>query len=177
MVVYNKSFEQTQFYRMAEKYQQHKEFLLACAKNLIDLNDVFTKGLWYRADFNGRTSLKITQPKIMNDPSIKKWYKDLPYDINKTLNYKSELVQSGGVALEIYQTMIRMRADGKLEESMNNKLKDALLKYCKIDSWGTVVLYDVMMKAVQMYRDHKLVLEVDNMNLLSLNQQIIFKQD
>ena len=177
MVVYNKSFEQTQFYRMANKYPQHEEFLLACAKNIIDLNDVFTKGLWYRADFNGRTSLKITQPKIMNDPHIKKWYKDFPYDINKTLNYKSELVQNGGVALEIYQTMIRMRADGKLEETMNNKLRVALLKYCKIDSWGTVVLYDVMVKAIKMSREGKLQLQVDDMNLLSLNQQIIFKQE
>jgi hypothetical protein len=113
----------------------------------------------------------------MNDPHIKKWYKDFPYDINKTLNYKSELVQNGGVALEIYQTMIRMRADGKLEETMNNKLRVALLKYCKIDSWGTVVLYDVMVKAIKMSREGKLQLQVDDMNLLSLNQQIIFKQE
>jgi hypothetical protein len=70
-----------------------------------------------------------------------------------------------------------MRADGKLEELMNNKIKDALLKYCKIDSWGTVVLYDVMIKAVTMYKENRLTLEVDNMNLLALNQQIIFSKD
>jgi hypothetical protein len=177
LVVYNKSFEQTQFNRMANKYEQHREFLLACAKNIIDLNDIFVKGLWYNQDFNGRTSLKITQPKIMNDPSIVKWYKDFPYDIHQTLNYKNELVQNGGVALELYQTMLRMRADGNLEESVNNKIKDALLKYCKIDSWGTVVLYDVMVKAVTMYKENRLFLKVDNMNLLALNQQIIFSKD
>ncbi len=162
---------------MAEKYEQHREFLLSCANNIIDLNDIFTKGLWYNQDFNGRTSLKITQPKIMNDPSIKKWYKDFPYDIHKTLNYKNELVQNGGVALELYQTMLRMRADGKLEESMNNKIKDALLKYCKIDSWGTVVLYDVMVRAVAMSKENRLSLDVDNMNKLAINQQIIFTKD
>jgi hypothetical protein len=177
LVVYNKSFEQTQFYRMADKYSEQREFLLACGNNLIDLNDIFTKGLWYNQDFNGRTSLKITQPKIMNDPSIKKWYKDFPYDIHKTLNYKNELIQNGGVALELYQTMLRMRADGKLEESMNNKIKEALLKYCKIDSWGTVVLYDVMVRAVAMSNENKLSLDVDNMNKLAINQQIIFTKD
>jgi hypothetical protein len=70
-----------------------------------------------------------------------------------------------------------MRADGNLEESVNNKIKDALLKYCKIDSWGTVVLYDVMVKAVTMYKENRLFLKVDNMNLLALNQQIIFSKD
>jgi hypothetical protein len=177
LVVYNKSFELTQFNRMSLKYPEHQEFLDACAKNIIDLNDIFTKGLWYRDDFNGRTSLKVTQPKLMNDPSIKKWYKNLPYDLNKTLDYKSELVQNGGVALELYQTMLRMRADGKLVESMNNKIKDALLKYCKIDSWGTVILYDIMAKTVKMYQENNLSLEIDNMNLLNLNQQIIFAKD
>jgi hypothetical protein len=70
-----------------------------------------------------------------------------------------------------------MRADGKLEESMNNKIKDALLKYCKIDSWGTVVLYDVMVRAVAMSKENRLSLDVDNMNKLAINQQIIFTKD
>lgn len=177
LVVYNKSFELTQFKRMSLKYPEHEDFLDACARNIIDLNDIFTKGLWYRDDFNGRTSLKVTQPKLMNDPVIKSWYKNLPYDLNKTLDYKSELVQNGGVALELYQTMLRSRAEGKLDESMNNKIKEALLKYCKIDSWGTVILYDIMVKTVKLYQENNLSLEIDNMNLLNLNQKIIFSNE
>jgi hypothetical protein len=59
----------------------------------------------------------------------------------------------------------------------SNKIKDALLKYCKIDSWGTVVLYDVMVRAVAMSKENRLSLDVDNMNKLAINQQIIFTKD
>lgn len=169
LVVYNKSFENTQFVRMALKYQEHFDFLMACAGNIVDLNDVFVFGIWYNKNFNGRTSLKITQPNLLKDKAIKNWFASLPYDLAKTLDYKSELVQNGGVALELYQTMLRMRAEGKLDEALNNQIKDALLKYCKIDSWGTVVIYDLMLKAVSKYDSKQLDLSLDNMNNLPNN--------
>ena len=169
LVVYNRNFENTQFRRMALKYPEYEEFLIACANNIIDLNDIFALGIWYHRDFNGRTSLKVTQPVLMKEKTIKSWYQDLPYDLNKTLDYKSELVQNGGVALELYQTMLRMRADGKLEENVNNEIKSALLKYCKIDSWGTVILYDIMEQALSRYNNNTIVLDFDIMNLLPNN--------
>jgi hypothetical protein len=175
LVVYNKTFENTQFRRMALKYPEYQKFLYGCANNIIDLNDIFALGIWYHRKFNGRTSLKVTQPQLLKDPVIQSWYKELPFNINATLDYKSELVQNGGVALELYHTMLRMQAVGELDESLNNEIRKALLKYCKIDSWGTVVLYDLMEKVIKKSEQGKLDLNLDNMNKISYLPSLIIK--
>lgn len=158
LVVYNKSFEQSRFREMAEQYPDESAFLLKCHQSIVDLLDFFQYGTWYHRDFNGKSSLKVTQPVLMSDPTIIEWYRHLPYPLEDTLAYHHGLIHNGGVALAVYQTLLRrffITGDQEDEE----KFRQALLAYCKIDSWGTVILYDIIVKALTKIRTNSMDLD------------------
>lgn len=166
MVVYNDSFEKSRFREMAEKYPEYHDFCMMCRDRIVDLLHFFTFGYWYRNDFYGRSSLKVTQPSTMNDKRILEWYKDLPYSLEETLDYHKGEVYNGGIALDVYQTMIRMKAKGELSKEVNDNYRKWLLYYCRIDSWGTVILYDIIKKLCEKLDDGSINLDVDKINLL-----------
>lgn len=166
LIVYNKSFETTQFKRMGEKYPQFSELCNISAERIVDLLDFFQYGWWYRKDFNGRNSLKVTQPNIIKDEKIYSWYKDLSYDLKSTLDYKQGKVHNGGVALDVYQTLLRKNALKKLDKEEHDEFIKALLAYCKIDSWGTVILYDTIKKLDDKVDDINSDIGIDDMNLI-----------
>ena len=64
--------------------------------------------------------------------------------ILKTLDYQQGLIQNGAVALDVYQSLLRKVLLHQDVEDIHQPMLNALLAYCKIDSWGTVVLYDLI---------------------------------
>lgn len=172
VVVYNQSFEKGRLKEMAEKFPSDKEFLMTFRDRVVDLYDFFVRGYWYNQDFNGSLSLKTTQPTLIKDPQIKKWYNYLPYNLNETLNYKSGIIQNGQVALDVYQTLLRKMHSHSKEEQLYYDLISALLHYCKIDSWGTVILYDIIIKAIEKIEDGSIDIDVDLKNQL-LNKILV----
>lgn len=147
VVVYNEVFEKSRLKEMSAQYPEYSEFLDTFSERVVDLYKFFSYGLWYHKDFHGFTSLKVTQPTLVKDQQIKNWYQSLNYNLSETLDYKKELIQNGEEALDVYKTLLRLvHRHGDL--TLHDKLLASLRQYCKIDSWGTVVLYDIIRRAV-----------------------------
>lgn len=152
LVVYNKSFEKGELTRMALKYPDYALFLTKLNVRVVDLLDFFTQGYWYQENFHGKVSLKVTQPELVKSQHAHAVYKEAMGAIHKTLDYKQGIIQNGGIALDVYQSLLRKVLLHQDVEEMHDPLIAALLAYCKIDSWGTVVLYDII-KQVAMKRE------------------------
>lgn len=145
LIVYNKSFECTQFERMARKYPCYAKFLNICKERTVDLMDFFTKGLWYKKEYKGKVSLKVISPNMQKDEKIMQQYQNLLFDIKDTLDYhtESDLIHNGSIALDIYQSLLRASLK-KISFPQYKEIRQGLLKYCKKDSWGTVIIYDIL---------------------------------
>lgn len=146
LIAYNKNFEMGRFQNMAKKYPQYFEFLTICKNRTVDLLDFFSFGFIYWPEFHGRASLKVISPSFKNTPMITDRYVNSNYDFFMTLNYKSEdnIIKNGSEALEAYQTLIRVALSSHLSEEMAKNTIHGLTHYCKKDSWGTVIIYDVV---------------------------------
>ena len=117
--------------------------------NVVDLLDFFTSGSIYCIDFNGRGSLKVVQPTLAADSDVLDFYnKKLPFDLTDSLDYHKGdkcLVYNGGICLDLYKSLI-VRShlnESNIGPSTQDLLNEALA-YCKIDSWGTVIIYDII---------------------------------
>lgn len=164
VVVYNKSFEQTRLKDIGKRFPIYKDFCEAFSNHVLDLLDFFTCGYWYHQKFGPSLSLKTTQPVLMHDEKILGWYSDLPYNLLDTLNYKDGIIHNGGIALDIYQTLLRRALSGHPKDVLYDELRGGLLAYCKIDSWGTVILYDTICKAYDKIKDGTIDLDIDTKN-------------
>ena len=154
VVVFNQNFEKTRMNEFVQDFATLADvnllqFVRNFNENVVDLLDFFTSGGMYSRDFNGRGSLKVVQPTLADDEDVKKFYqKILPFDLAYSLDYhKGEkcLVYNGGICLDLYKSLLVRSHLGETNPKL--KTKDLLaeaLAYCKIDSWGTVIIYDVI---------------------------------
>ena len=90
------------------------------------------------------------QPTLAADKDVIAYYKKaLPFDLEYSLDYhKGEkcLVYNGGICLDLYKSLlVRSHLGGQKEgEPSTKELLAEALAYCKIDSWGTVIIYDII---------------------------------
>ena len=152
VVVFNRNFEKTRMKEFGEDFANIADpelirFVNNFNLNVVDLLDFFTSGAMYCKDFNGRGSLKVVQPTLADDPNVKDFYKKLPFSLEYSLDYHKGdkcLVYNGGICLDLYKALlVRSHLDDKRTPSTESLLDEALA-YCKIDSWGTVIIYDVI---------------------------------
>ena len=156
VVVFNKNFEKTRMFEFVRKYTSHPQvdanlinFVNIFNDNVIDLLDFFTSGSIYGKKFNGRGSLKVVQPTLCADTNVLAYYKKigLPFDFTNSLDYHKEgaLVYNGGICLDLYKALLVRNHRDYLDNDPNEEemLKQALA-YCKIDSWGSVIIYDIL---------------------------------
>jgi len=155
VVVFNRNFEKTRMNEFCQEFpgissNELIEFVKNFNNNVVDLLDFFTSGGIYSRDFNGRGSLKVVQPTLAADKDVIEFYKKtLPFDLEYSLDYhKGEkcLVYNGGICLDLYKSLlVRAHQGGQKEgEPSTKELLDEALAYCKIDSWGTVIIYDII---------------------------------
>ena len=118
--------------------------------NIIDLLEFFTKGLIYSREFHGKGSLKVVQPKLIEDDDVQAFYKSqsLMFELNRTLDYHKNdqcLVFNGAICLDLYKSLLIRHHKGEKDNGIHTQdlLKEALA-YCKIDSWGTVIIFDII---------------------------------
>lgn len=155
VIVFNKNFEVTRMKEYIEDFDGLVEkallrFVHTFKENVVDLLDFFTRGAIYCRDFDGKGSLKIVQPTLTEDEEVISFYKQqgLKFDLADSLDYKKDgkaLVQNGSVCLDLYITLL-LRSHFN-ESSVGLKTEDLLqeaLAYCKIDSWGTVIIFDIL---------------------------------
>lgn len=156
VVVFNQNFEKTRMNEFVRLYISHPEltpelrdFVQNFNDNVVDLLDFFTSGSFYGSKFNGRGSLKVVQPTLCEDEDVNRYYESigLPFDFKHSLDYHKEgaLVYNGGICLDLYKALlVRAHIDSSDNDPDEQKMLDQALAYCKIDSWGTVIIYDVI---------------------------------
>ena len=153
VVVFNKNFENTRMREFGEDFagiadQELIRFVENFRSNIVDLLDFVTSGGMYCIEFNGRGSLKVVQPTLADDENVKEFYKNLPFSLDYSLDYHKGdkcLVYNGAICLDLYKALLVRSHLGESNQGLSNKdLLAEALAYCKIDSWGTVIIYDVI---------------------------------
>lgn len=119
--VYNAGFESSVIKRLADRFDDLKDALLAINSRLVDLQPI-ARAHHYHPDQKGSWSIKALLPTI--DRSLK--YDDL------------EGVQHGQMAIEAYCEAI----DSSTSAERKAEIKDQLLKYCELDTLAMVRIWE-----------------------------------
>ena len=127
VLAYNMRFERDVINNLANIYPDLKEHLLNINKNMRDLMIPFKNRDYYSRLMQGSYSIKYVLPALFpNDPSLD--YHNL------------ELVHNGGEAMSFYE--ILFEKDIKEQEY----IRDRLLKYCFLDTYAMVKLYEKLLE-------------------------------
>ncbi len=154
VVVFNDTFEKGRMKEFVRDFPTIADFDLVqfvahFRENVVDLLHFFTYGAIYGRDFVGRGSLKVVQPTLRDDKDVQTFYnKFLPFDFYNSLDYHKGdkcLVYNGGICLDLYKSLIiRCHLGEQNKGTPTKELLDEARAYCKIDTWGTVIIYDVI---------------------------------
>ena len=118
VLAYNMSFEKGVLRGLAEEYEDLKDHLLAIAYNIKDLMTPFQQKHYVTPNMNGSYSIKYVLPALV--PEMAEAYKAL------------DGVQNGSEAMNAFAIMDKMDAEKK------EKMRKALLEYCKLDTLAMV---------------------------------------
>ncbi len=126
-LAYNMSFEKTVIKSLAKNYPDLREHLLNIHDHIKDLMIPFYNRNYYTRNMQGSYSIKYVLPALFpNDPS---------------LNYHNlEEIHNGGEAMNAYATM------GELTKEEQESLRKNLLKYCGLDTYAMVKIYEKLLE-------------------------------
>lgn len=132
IVSYNASFEKGRIAELSTLEGCNE--IIALNERFVDLLDVFRSGYIYNKDMRNSFSIKSTLPALFKDDA--------------ELNYKSlDEVHNGTEAMKVYNAL---RSLGKKEKESSIK---NLLKYCELDTYAMVKLYQKMIDLAQLGDD------------------------
>ena len=122
-IVYNKSFEVPRLKEMANMYEDISEHLLNIANNIVDLADIFSNQSYYTKEMGGSYSIKKVLPALFpNEPE---------------LDYHSlDQVHKGDEASAAFLSL------RDLGDEDRKKLRNNMLKYCCLDTYAMVKIYE-----------------------------------
>lgn len=126
IVAYNASFEKNVLKDLALAFPEDKIFLNGLIHRFVDLLLIFRKAWFYKPEMGSSVSIKSVLPAIAPEFS----YKDLE-------------IANGGDASTTFYSMVSGTFEGKEEE-----IRNQLLKYCKRDTEGMVVIWKEMLDRV-----------------------------
>jgi hypothetical protein len=118
ILAWNKAFENAQNKNMGKQFPHAKSFLIDLVDRTFDLMDIFKTG-YVDIGFDGSTSIKKVLPVLIPE-----------------LSYQDMEVKDGGAAMEAWGEMIVITDHAKKQ-----KLRQALLDYCKLDTLAMVRIY------------------------------------
>lgn len=123
VLVYNQSFEITRLKEMANLFPEFSEHLLNIADNIKDLLPPFKNQDYYVKEMGGSSSIKKVLPALFpNEPSLD--YHNL------------DQVHKGDEASNAYLSL------SKLNKEEQDKLRKNMLKYCELDTYAMVKIYE-----------------------------------
>lgn len=123
IVAYNQSFEIVRIKELAALFPDLKDALLALNKRFVDLIIPFRNGSYYHPEFNGSFSIKKVLPALFpNDDE---------------LNYKKLEISNGGMAMDTFANLYKLKDVSKREEIRND-----LLAYCHLDTLAMVRIFE-----------------------------------
>lgn len=130
VLAYNKAFECTRLREMADAFPDLSAHLLNIRDNIKDLLDPFQQGNYYLPSMGGSFSIKVVLPALFpNDP-------DLDYH-NLDGN-----VHNGSEAMNIYPMIAAMSEDEQ------ERARQSLLKYCELDTYAMVKVWEKLREIV-----------------------------
>ncbi len=128
-LAYNKGFECGRLKELAKMFPDLSEHLLNIAENMKDLLDVFQHGYVYNKAMGGSFSIKSVLPAMFPN--------------NPNLDYHNlEEVHNGTEATAAYFAL------QKLEGEKQEKLRQGLLAYCKLDTFAMVMLWQKLKELI-----------------------------
>ena len=118
ILTYNMSFEKGVIQKLASSFEEYSSHLLSINTNIDDLMVPFRNKDYQTPDMNGSYSIKHVLPALV--PDMAQAYKEL------------DGVQNGTQAMNAFANM------SQLEDEEKEKMRDALLEYCKLDTLAMV---------------------------------------
>ena len=125
VIVWNESFEKTQNKLMAKRLPQYADFLHSVNDRVYDLMKVFSQGLYMHPEFKGSASIKKVLPVLCPE-----------------LSYQDLEIQNGGAAVIQWHHL----TDGRMTEDQAKQTFQDLLKYCELDTWAMVRIWEELGK-------------------------------
>ena len=123
VLVYNDGFEKSRLREMANMIPELSDHLLNIRDNILDLLPIFKKQFYYVKDMQGSASIKYVLPAL--------------YPNDESLNYHNlEQVHKGDEASAAYLSL------KDLSEKERNILRNNMLKYCELDTYAMVKVYE-----------------------------------
>lgn len=123
IIVWNKSFEMGRNKELAKRRPKYAAFIEDVNERVVDLRDVFTDQLYISKSFLGKTSIKYILPALIHD-----------------LSYKELDIQEGGSASDAWNKVVQ----GELTKNEATKRIKELLRYCKMDTFAMVNIFEVL---------------------------------
>ncbi len=129
-LAYNMSFEKSVIKSLSELYPDLQEHLMNIHDNIKDLMIPFRNRVYYVKEMQGSYSIKYVLPALFpDDPS---------------LNYHNlEEIHNGGEAMNAFANM------SELSKEEQESLRYHLLKYCELDTYAMVKIYEKLQEVVQ----------------------------
>ena len=129
ILVYNKSFEITRLKEMASLFPEFREHLLNIASNIIDLLPPFANHDYYTKDMQDSASIKKVLPALFPNDS--------------KLDYHNlDQVHKGDEASNAYLSLPTLSKEEQEELRLN------MLKYCKLDTYAMVKIYEKLKEVI-----------------------------
>ena len=129
VLVYNKSFEQPRLKEMASLFPEFSEHLLNIKDNIKDLMIPFFNQDYYVKEMKGSWSIKVVLPALFPN--------------EKSLDYHNlEQVHKGDEASNAYLNL------PTLSKEEQEKLRYNMLKYCELDTYAMVKIYDKLKESI-----------------------------
>lgn len=129
VIVWNKSFEGKCHEDLAFVNPELSPFLLNLNARIYDLMEIFRKMLYLHNDFKGKYSIKNVLPVMCPE-----------------LSYNGLDVSNGTEAVVEYESII---FEDVPSEVKNSKF-EALLEYCKLDTWAMVRIFQELQKMIKL---------------------------
>jgi len=118
--VWNKSFEMTRHKELAVIHPEYADFLLDLNERIYDLADFVKNGLYLHPHFKGSWSIKNVLPVMVPE-----------------LSYEDLQIGAGDRAMTAWWEMV----NGNLPAGEIEKMKEALLRYCELDTFAMVKIW------------------------------------
>lgn len=125
ILVWNKSFEMGRNKEMGEIYPEYEDFFIMVNSRVKDLGDIFSKQMYLDPQFKGSWSIKKVLPVICPE-----------------LTYHGMNVSNGTEAMVTWEDIVY----GNKTDSEKETMKTNLLKYCELDTYAMVRIWEEMKK-------------------------------
>jgi hypothetical protein len=130
VLAYNMGFEKGVIRKLADMFDEFAVPLMKIHDNVQDLMTPFQKKDYYTPSMKGSYSIKNVLPALV--PDMAKAYKEL------------YCVQNGGDAMQTYPRLATMEDREEVA-----KLREALLRYCELDTLAMVKILDKLNESVR----------------------------